>query len=68
MMYRQSRRVLMELRLRWTDEVIEEDKTVIPLGLWHPDTPRNRDRLAFAAYMGNRLFGPDTHWIEERQA
>jgi hypothetical protein len=37
-------------------------------GLWHPDTLENRETLAIVMESGNESYGPDSHWIEERQA
>lgn len=37
-------------------------------GLWHPDTPENREMLIIVMESGNESYGPDSHWIEERQA
>ena len=64
----QSRNTPIEIRLRVPENVIKHDATAISLGLWHPDTPHHREKLAFAANVGNDLFGPDTHQIEERPA
>lgn len=52
-----------ELAERWriADEPIQG-------GLWHPDTPENRETLAIVTESGNESYGPDSHWIEERQA
>lgn len=60
-------RALFEIRLRWSDEVLQEG--AVPYGsLWLPDIPRNRDQLNEAMALGNRLYGDKTHWIEQRQA
>jgi hypothetical protein len=37
-------------------------------GLWHSDTPENRETLIIVMESGNESYGPDSHWIEERQA
>ncbi len=37
-------------------------------GLWHPDTPENRETLIIVMESGNESYGPESHWIEERQA
>jgi hypothetical protein len=60
-------RVLLEIRLRWSDEIHPEESEG-ERGLWLPDTPFNRDKLKHAVEVGNRLYGGETHWIEERQA
>ncbi|MDR6860504.1 hypothetical protein [Variovorax guangxiensis] len=60
-------RSLFEIRLRWSDEIIQE-RALRRGGLWVPDTARNRERLDKAVTLGNRLYGEQTHWIEKRQA
>lgn len=60
-------RVLVEIRLRRSDK-IQELTVDERLGLWIPDIPFNRAKLAQAAEVANRLHGPETHWIEERRA
>jgi hypothetical protein len=60
-------RVMVEIRLR-RSEIVHDSTTDDRLSLWIPDLPRNREKLAQAAEFANRLHGPDTHWIEERQA
>jgi hypothetical protein len=60
-------RVLLEIRLRWSDKVRPEEPGGVG-GLWLPDTPFNRDKLKHAVEVGSRLYGHETHWIEERQA
>ena len=35
-------------------------------GVWHPDTPGNREALNTIAEAGNRAYGAGTHWISER--
>ena len=60
-------RVLVEIRLR-RSERIEEPTTDERLALWMRDTPFNRQKLVHAAHLANQLYGPETHWIEERQA
>ena len=35
-------------------------------GVWHPDTPGNREALNTIAEAGNRNYGAGTHWIVER--
>lgn len=60
-------RALFEIRLRWSDEVVQEQPARCD-GLWLPDLPRNRILLNEAMALGNRLYGDETHWIEQRQA
>lgn len=66
-MHRRSR-VMTEIRLRWSDSVLQEEDAGSRGGLWLPDTPPNRDKLCHAAEVANGLYGDQTHWIEERQA
>lgn len=40
----------------------------IQAGLWSPDNQRNREELTIIMESGNEAYGPDTHWIEEREA
>ncbi|VTU20688.1 hypothetical protein H4CHR_00635 [Variovorax sp. PBS-H4] len=61
-------RALFEIRLRWSDNLIQEEPRPRGGGLWVPDTPRNRERLDKAAALGNTLYGDQSHWIEKRQA
>jgi hypothetical protein len=65
-MLHKALRVLFEIRLRWIDEVLQED--LRSGGLWIPETPQNRDKLDSAVALGNRLYGDQTHWVEKRQA
>lgn len=60
-------RVLLEIRLR-RSERIRETTVDERLGLWIPDTRFNREKLRQASAAANRLYGSETHWIEERQA
>jgi hypothetical protein len=64
----QNIKVLVEIRLRRSKDVIEPDAVAVVHELWRPETPHNEEKLAFVVQQGNRLFGPDTHWIEKRQA
>lgn len=41
---------------------------ITPYGLWHPDTLENREILTIATESDNESYGPNSHWIEERQA
>ena len=67
-MSHQTLRVLFEIRLRWTDKVRQQASTRVDGSLWVPDTPRAREKLSQQAALGNRLYGPETHWIERLQA
>lgn len=37
-------------------------------GLWAPDTPENRRDYEIVVEAGNEAYGPDSHWIEQREA
>jgi len=58
----------VEIRLCRSEGLVERDTVAALHELWRPETPYNEESLAFIALQGNRLFGPDTHWIEKRQA
>ena len=60
-------RALFEIRLCRSDELIQEEAARCG-SLWRPDTPGNRRQLNEAMALGNRLYGDETHWIEQRQA
>ena len=60
-------RVMLEIR-GCCDRHVPTDERRPSHGLWFPDTPPNRDKLLHAIEMGNKLYGPETYWIEERQA
>jgi hypothetical protein len=59
---------MKEIRLRWSAGMSKEDGTPGIGGLWHPDTPENRETLEQCMAAGNETYGPGTHWIEEREA
>lgn len=61
-------RKLIEIRLRRCDKVVCEVLSNQVDYPWIPDTPRQRARLAHAAERANRVYGHQSHWIEERQA
>lgn len=61
-------KVMLELRLRWSDTAFQEEAADSDGGLWIPDTPAARAKLSQAVELGNKLYGHETHWIEERQA
>ncbi|MGJ7506295.1 hypothetical protein [Variovorax sp. GT1P44] len=60
-------RILVEIRLGRSD-IVHDATTDERLSLWIPDNAHNRARLNQAAEFANKLHGPNTHWIEERQA
>ena len=58
---------MIEIQLRWL--VGNPDApTKSGVGLWHPDTPDNREMLEAVRDAGNETFGAGTHWIVERTA
>lgn len=67
---------MKEIRLRWSQDIATDDEQLtvegVPAhhgaGLWHPDTPENRQALEQVRKAGNETYGADTHWIEEREA
>lgn len=61
-------RHMTEVRLRWSDDLLQEDALASGGGHWYPDTPRIRERLLQEVRSGNRLFGQGTHWIDVRKA
>ena len=62
-------KVLYEIRLRRAEIVrgCESDRPVED-ELWRPCTPEGLRRLQNAAEIGSQLFGPQSHWVERRQA
>jgi hypothetical protein len=61
-------RVMLEIKLCCDRHVRVGERHQVEHGLWFPDTPLNRDKLMHAVEAGNKLYGPETYWIEERQA
>lgn len=61
-------RKLIEVRLRRSDKVVYEFLPNQLDGLWVFDSPLRRARPGEAVARANRLYGYQTHWIEERQA
>jgi hypothetical protein len=58
-----------EIRLAWN--IVGRENLVnepIQAGLWSPDTPRNREELTIIMELGNEAYGPNTHWIDQREA
>lgn len=58
-----------EIRLAWS--IVGRENLVnepIQGGLWTPDNPEIRKELTIIMESGNKAYGPDTHWIEEREA
>ena len=52
---------MIEIQLRWL--VGSPDAPVKRgVGLWHPDTPDNREALEAVRDVGNETFGAGTHW------
>lgn len=59
---------MREIRLRWSTGQTKDDGTPGGGGLWHPDTPENRETLEQVMATGNETFGAGTYWIESREA
>jgi hypothetical protein len=59
---------MREIRLRWSKGQTGENGEPRDGGLWHPDTPENRETLEKVMDAGNETYGLGTHWIEEREA
>ncbi len=58
-----------EIRLAWN--IVGRENLVnepIQVGLWSPANPRNREELTIIMESGNEAYGPNTHWIEQREA
>lgn len=60
---------MIEIRLCWSvagrESIVGEE---IQGGLWHPKTEQAAHDLEIVSDAGNEAYGPDTHWIEEREA
>lgn len=60
---------MREIRVGWLFGLHEtEDGTPTDGGLWWPDTPENRRDLIIIVESGCEVAGPDSHWLEEREA
>lgn len=60
---------MTEIRVAWPHG-LHEDRSGKPTsgGAWFPDTPENRRDLTIIVESGCEACGPDSHWIEEREA
>lgn len=58
----------LEIRLCWSRRILRDDGSPGDGGLWHPDTPENRETQRIAMEAGSHVFGLGTHWIEVREA
>lgn len=66
---KQPTRRMMEIRLGRSASVKVITDGGWPEGeLWAPDNPGLRRELEVLVKVGNRLFGSESHWIEEREA
>ena len=65
-------KVMREIRLRWVageEHIAAESAPRRPCGgLWHPDTPENREALQKIVETAIETYGPGSHWLEEREA
>ncbi len=59
---------MIEIQLRLEVGSRERPPHKVGAGLWHPDTPANREELEILRDAGNQIYGKGTHWIAERQA
>lgn len=57
-----------EIRVGWSEGLLAIDGVPSTGGLWHLDTECNRLLLMVTVAEGQRLFGPASHWLEERDA
>ena len=60
---------MTEIRVRWNivgrvNQVGEE----IFGGVWTPDSPEARRDYETIVEVGNEVYGPGSHWLEEREA
>ena len=60
---------MTEIRVRWNivgreNRIYEE----IFGGVWAPDTPENRQDYKTIVEVGCEVYGPGSHWLEEREA
>lgn len=57
-----------QIRLAWSIEGRKNsERKPIDGGLWFPDTQKFRRDLQIVADAGNEVYGPGTHWIEQKQ-
>ena len=60
---------MIEIRVGWLFGLHENEQgEAINGGVWFPDTPANRRDLMIVVESGCEVAGPDTHWLEEREA
>jgi hypothetical protein len=59
---------MKEIRLRWREDISHHEYEIRDGGLWHPDTPENREKLQTIMEAAVEAYGPGSHWIEEREA
>lgn len=60
---------MKEIRSRWDPtRVNRTDHANGGCGPWMPNSRQNRLSLNVLVYAATQVFGPGTHWIDERQA
>jgi len=60
---------MKEIRICWRADVIRhEEETGQHGGLWFPWTLEMLAALVAMEEAGNEIYGPGSHWIEERDA
>ena len=61
-------RILVEIRLCCSPGIEHVPALDSRLFSWIPDHEHNRENLENAVAGANERYGPNTHWIEQRQA
>jgi hypothetical protein len=59
---------MQEIRLRWAPNIVHHEEQVKDGGLWIPATDETRRDFQIIADAGNEVYGPETHWVEVRDA
>ena len=59
---------MIEVRLRWSVDLLREEALASCGGWWYPETPLILQRLLQEVRSGERLFGQGMHWIDVRKA
>lgn len=59
---------MKEIRLCWAEHVVHHEDRVKDGGLWTPATEEACRDFQIVAETGNEIYGPGSHWVEEREA
>ncbi len=59
---------MKEIRLCWAAHVVHHEDELKDGGLWTPATEDARRDYQIVADAGNEVYGPGSHWVEEREA